>query len=96
MTTTKRIFAVTSPTTGEVFTRKSERDYTFAVIYLATGQREEEYVGGIREAVTFHHTEALANKAATDKTCKHYDKVTVLPCEVLERKPKGSKTAWTC
>lgn len=195
-TTTKRIFAVTSPTTGEVFTRQSARDYTHAVVYMETVERQKarahryaesnlrgamryaeiagfletnttpdathrfrmlpcdgwsvntqragvktiwdnvEYyiVDGafgnqagsgmmdtrqetaakyrkwaeehqekakylmaktfdIREYATFHHSAALAQKAANTDSGK-YDKVTVVPCEVVERKPKRSKAAW--
>lgn len=195
MTTTKRTFAVTSPTTGEVFTRQSARDYTFAVIYMETVERQKarahrdaesnlrwamhyaeiagfletnttpdathrfrmlpyhgwslnaqragvktiwddvEYyiVDGafgngagsgmqrtrqetaaqyrkfaeesqekakslmarafdICEYVTFHHNAALAQKAANANAGK-YDQITVIPCEVIERKPKTSKAA---
>ena len=153
-TTTKRTFAATSPTTGEVFTRQSERDYTYAVIYMASAEREQAYADrmakeyllwaqesiqqavaleasttpnatdrfgwsaeahrkeseerkknaerymnmkcGIREAVTFHHTEALARKAANGNGSGNYDLITVVPCTILERKPKGSKAAWNC
>ena len=62
----------------------------------ASRKLDECYTFELREAVTFHHTEELARKAALAEQGKGYwdHAVTVVPCEALERKPKGAKAAW--
>jgi hypothetical protein len=40
----KTTFVATSPFTGEQFTRKSDHDYTFAVVYCDTVDKTAEYL----------------------------------------------------
>lgn len=63
---------------------------------IASASRKLDATFELREAVTFHHTEALARKAALAEQAKGYwdHAVTVVPCDALERKPKGAKAAW--